>query len=378
MAKTQKLKAQSWHNLKNTTGGWVTVGTITIGTKVALAIIMSLTLTMGFYQAKWAGLEGDPFITEAPSSQDAQEKLIQTKTTIIESKKPFWNWLIFLDMPLSLLALGIWFKRQQRQASQVQQEMAADEAREAALQLYFDRISALLSDNHLLTIADKVYASDQGKKVTPDEQTVLKVTVDVIRARTLDLLRRLEADRVRKSSVIRFLIETKVIRKAKLSLSEADLSEVDLRGADLSGADLNQVNLRGANLNGADLNNAFLKEANLGGAYLNNASLSGADLSSADLSRAFFAAADLSDANLSFADINDADFYQAHLNRADLSRVDANGANFKEADCSGANFQETDCSRVDFSGADLSDANLKEAKLDTAKLCQTQLPSDFN
>ena len=76
-------------------------------------------------------------------------------------------------------------------------------------------------------------------------------------------------------------------------LSEADLSEANLRGADLSeanlrradlrGADLSEADLRGADLRGADLSEADLSEANLRGADLRGANLRGADLRGADL-----------------------------------------------------------------------------------------------
>ena len=61
----------------------------------------------------------------------------------------------------------------------------------------------------------------------------------------------------------------------------ADLSEVDLRGANLSGANLGWADLDGANLGGANL-----RGANLGGADLCRADLYGANLSGADLCRA--------------------------------------------------------------------------------------------
>jgi hypothetical protein len=74
-------------------------------------------------------------------------------------------------------------------------------------------------------------------------------------------------------------------------MSDANLSDANLRDANLSGA-----YLRDANLSGSDLSDANLSDANLRGAYLRDANLSGADLSDANLSDA-----NLSDANLSDA-----------------------------------------------------------------------------
>ena len=50
--------------------------------------------------------------------------------------------------------------------------------------------------------------------------------------------------------------------------SPADLSRVNLSGADLSGADLSRVNLRGADLSRADLRGAYLSRADLSEADL--------------------------------------------------------------------------------------------------------------
>ena len=68
---------------------------------------------------------------------------------------------------------------------------------------------------------------------------------------------------------------------SRANLSDADLSDADLRGANLSNADL-----RGANLSGANLSNANLRNANLRGANLSNADLFGANLRGANLSNA--------------------------------------------------------------------------------------------
>jgi hypothetical protein len=68
-----------------------------------------------------------------------------------------------------------------------------------------------------------------------------------------------------------------------VDLSGADLYRADLRGVDLSGADLSDTDLRNANLRGMNLEHANLKNANLRGADLRFSSLHGADLSGANL-----------------------------------------------------------------------------------------------
>ena len=81
-----------------------------------------------------------------------------------------------------------------------------------------------------------------------------------------------------------------------VDLSGADLSRADLPGADLSRADLSWVDLSEANLSWVDLSEANLSEANLSGANLYRADLSEANLSGADLYRANLSWANLSGA----------------------------------------------------------------------------------
>lgn len=91
----------------------------------------------------------------------------------------------------------------------------------------------------------------------------------------------------------------------------ADLSEVDLHGANLSGADLSGADLHGKDISGANLSAAYLYGANLyganlGGANLNGAYLCGADLRWANLSAAYLRGADLSGARITGATIENA------------------------------------------------------------------------
>lgn len=80
-----------------------------------------------------------------------------------------------------------------------------------------------------------------------------------------------------------------ILRKHKMWLNDeeggvsADLSDVNLYGADLYDANLHDADLHGANLDranlrGADLDNANLHRANLRGATLSDANLHGVDL----------------------------------------------------------------------------------------------------
>ena len=295
--------------------------------------------------------------------------------TITDPSKSVWDGLELLGVPLVLAVLGAWFqKSQQEQADRIakeQREQDGDETREEVLQLYFDRISALLIDKGLMAIAAKKEAFDEIKRdgaqakvmssynfteregssgiirssaedipsylETKDyrsikkalsfsqaEQELLEVATDVIQARTLSILRRFEQDSERKSSVIRFLVEADVIDRLKISLSGTNLSSAILNDADLRGATLDNVNLSSANLSGAKL--------------------SGANL----------VGADLSDANLSDANFFSTNFFSTHLFRANLFGADLNNA--------------------DLSGAE----GLTKEQLERVLLCDTKLPEDIN
>jgi hypothetical protein len=82
-------------------------------------------------------------------------------------------------------------------------------------------------------------------------------------------------------------------------LEQADLSLVNLRGANLLGACLQGANLVGAQLRGADLYGADLRGADLTGADLIGATLCCADLRGANLTDALLESAWLEGANLS-------------------------------------------------------------------------------
>ena len=74
-----------------------------------------------------------------------------------------------------------------------------------------------------------------------------------------------------------------------------------IKKARSDGADLSWVNLRGANLRGADLTDAKLQRADLRGANLTDADLSWANLCGTDLSWVNLRGADLRGANLDYS-----------------------------------------------------------------------------
>jgi uncharacterized protein YjbI with pentapeptide repeats len=220
-----------------------------------------------------------------------------------------------------------------------QREIAAGDTKEEVLQVYFDRLSVLLVDKNLLAIAAK------GNQATAEERELLASAMNVIRARTLSILRRFENDSERKTSVIQFLIEADFVSKLKLNLRGATLS-----GVNLSGTNIEDVDLSNANLSRVNLVYAHLSHANLFRANLSHSNLTGTDLFCADLFYAIFRGANLSNAN--------------------LSRTNLRGADFSDADLSDADLSDSDLLNADLSNAN----NLKYDQLITAKLCNTKLP----
>ena len=107
-----------------------------------------------------------------------------------------------------------------------------------------------------------------------------------------------------------------------------------------------------ANLNGVDLSEANLNEVDLYGADLR-----GANLSKATLYRANLYSADLRGANL--CKVN---FYRADLGGADLSGANLRGANLRGANLRGADLRGVDLSETRLIGVDLSGADLRGAK----------------
>ena len=259
--------------------------------------------------------------------EDLSENSSKETITTEDSGKTVWDWLSLLGVPLSLALLGPWIQAsQQKQAKSAaikQQEQAETERKEEVLQVYFDRISVLLMDSLLLEITDK-------ETLSPKQQKILDTTVDVVRARTLSILRRFSNDGERKASVLRFLIETKSISQLYLSLNGAELNGAELNGVKLNGVKLNGAKLNGAKLNGAKLNGAKLNGAKLNGAELNEAELNEAELNGAKLSGAKLRNAKLRDVKLKNALLRGAGLREADLRGAQLTNTVFNGADLKD------------------------------------------------
>ena len=308
------------------------------------------------FLAGFWGLTNDEIAVVTIERGDSGNEDTITETIVIQDpSKSFWDGLELLGVPLVLAVLGAWFqKTQQEQAERTareQREQDADETREEVLQLYFDRISTLLIDKNLMAIASK------GDDAPSENKELLEASLDIIRARTLSILRRFENDIDRKSSVVRFLAEAEIISRLKLNLSEAQLSEAQLNAVNLNGGNFNRANftkaqLNGANLDKAQLNGAILNGAQLQGAILNDADLCRAQLNETKLKWAFLIRSDLTSAKLNGADLTKAKLHSAKLNGTDLTRAKLVGAKLIEAELEWAFFVE-----ANLKGADLKKIN---------------------
>ncbi len=147
-------------------------------------------------------------------------------------------------------------------------------------------------------------------------------------------------------------------------LIDANLSGVNLNGADLIRANLTYANLSGANLASADLIRAILGGANLSGANLASADLSWAKLNLADLRGAKLTGAKLIAAELMVANLSGAELLNANLNGAELINTDLSGAFLYSADLSGALIMDTYLTNANMTGVNF-DGTMYEPMLTT-------------
>ncbi len=173
-------------------------------------------------------------------------------------------------------------------------------------------------------------------KTIVDSQTdTYKSAINVVRYKTLTVLRRLNNSPQCKAIILLFLYDTQLINNQNnnqnLDLRLCNFAQANLLGTNLLGANLAKANLCQVNLCQANLSKADLSRANLCGADLSGTNLCGADLSGTNL-----CGADLSGANLCGADLCQADLSGANLYGAYLLGVDLCEANLLGVDLCGA------------------------------------------
>jgi len=371
------------------------------------------------------GFGKDETVTTSERKNQQGNVIETTTTTTSQDEKTLWDWLGLLGVPVALAILGYLLQQFQQsradQQAKLEKEIAESNQREEALQDYLDRLSELLIDKKLIATAAKIQAARETQtEENPtilEEEELLNAAVDVIRARTLSILRSFEQDADRKGYVMEFLAETEVISKLKLDLSGgrldkrgssnilgtlaqvemefssqlnellnikpsgSKLDQVDtdsetvsdryaervqellgddkpIYRVDLSKVNLYCPNLSGINLSGVNLSSVKLVKATLHGANLSSANLSNAQLIGANLSDATLHGANLSSANLTGANLSGADLSSANLSGANLLYADLSGANLTKTTFNGVSFWQSNLSRADLNGVDLSLANL--------------------
>ncbi|MEB3228806.1 MAG: pentapeptide repeat-containing protein, partial [Synechocystis sp.] len=98
----------------------------------------------------------------------------------------------------------------------------------------------------------------------------------------------------------------------------ANLSGIDLNGANLTGSNFRGAILTDADLSGANLAGSNFRGADLSGAYLEGANLTQGDLRKSSLALANLIGADLTGANLQGTTLNSANFSAANLSQTQL------------------------------------------------------------
>ena len=158
--------------------------------------------------------------------------------------------------------------------------------------------------------------------------------------------------------------------------------KADMRKSYLVYTDLSDINLFNAKLSGADLSNAWLWDTNLAYASLSDANLSNANLSSANLSYANLWSTNLS--NVSFSHANLSDAHLIHTNLSGVNFVSANlsgaylvGANLLNATLKKANLQRTQLRNVNLMKVhSIENADFRGAKIGDKPITKDDLPVD--
>lgn len=248
--------------------------------------------------------------------------------------------LIAIPVTLGLIAYIFNQRQQERELKQREQadRLAMIHSEENALQNYIDRMSELLLN----------------RNIRMDEQR--DQVCNLARTRTLTVLRRLTEDR--KSSVVRFLYEARLIdtEHPLVDLSQANLYNISLYKASLAQIDLHETRLNGSNLSHADLSGS-----NLAGASLTKFAVLDDEENEITSQSTRLINTKLTEANLTGANLRGSNIRRANLQRANLSQALLSEANFGRADLTdaslaGARLEGTDFSQANLTGVDFSDA----------------------
>lgn len=330
---------------------------------LAVGMVLIVTFLIIFppnIQQLGMGASETPFQKTEETQEIIKGKKVKVVvTTKFEQSKTLWDWLPVIISPLTLALLGLWFQFEQEKAS-------ATKLREDALESYINAVSTLFSEKKLHEI----------KKEDSVEQKIIYPDVNIIRIRTLSILRRLinenVIDNILIIDVINFLQSIKISDFDEnffelVNLSNTNLQRVDFTRFKLKNISLEHCNLRGARFLEADLTNAKLCKANLEKAVLTKAILKEAGLGETNLQESLLIETQLENANLIGANLKKSNMRMANLEAADLEKADLEGAtlrktNLKDTNLKGVNMKMANLEEANLEGADLAGVTLKGAK----------------
>lgn len=146
----------------------------------------------------------------------------------------------------------------------------------------------------------------------------------------------------------------KLLHRHQMWLADRNTGErLNLRGASLTDIDLSMIDLTGAYLSRTDLTGANLYATNLYGVDFTESVLVEADLTGTNLCASDFIGADLSNANLSAADLRQVNFFWATLDNANLTRANLYCTSFIKTIFKNTNFDSAILGQTVFSDVDL-------------------------
>lgn len=363
---------------------------LTVLILIAIATLLTVRVEIDIDQDKktninwtWAGWTGFGEDLTINTEKNAKHKIVKT-VEIQQSGKTFWDLLQLFGtvaLPVLLLFLANRFQQREKQRTdanqleqenkkELQKEIAEDNQRGQALENYLDRIADILLDQ-------QPFGLDRNN---PAEKLKYDTVLDIIRARTLEILRRFSrdennVDRERKSRIFKFLYDVELLYNSDEIVEIGttykpvlDLSDADFSGVNLSGVFLDGVNLSGINLSKANLNGAYFYECDLSKANLNGVELIGASITSSNLTLTKLIGATLIEASLKGTKLA-----WANLEGATLSSVD-----MRKTDFSGVNLKNTTITDSSLCGATLT-VGIKDAKFrDNRYDEETKFPDDFD
>lgn len=256
--------------------------------KVILAILLaSMILIIGF----WAF---NP--TTAPSwtgfgPYDQNKNGPQAKT--------LWDWLDLLVVP-SFLAVGAFLLSEAQKDSERKNEL--DRQRQNTLSSFIDQISTLLLEKKL-----------RSAKIGAEIRSV---------ARTYSRAALRSLDGKRKAEALQFLSESGLIfKKPIISLIGADLTESQLSNANLLGAEIKGARLDRSVFKDANLSHCDLTGCNLSNTNFEHAILEGTNLSYTILKHANLRNTDLTNTNLDWAELDEADLRNSKITKEQIKKI---------------------------------------------------------